>query len=184
VPPRKVSRRRHYRRDVRIVADVNERQSGIPKALEGFGLDLERRALPAGDYALGPDVLIERKSVLDLHASIIQGRAVIHQGIRLLRTSDRDDSALWLERLAARAVRFKPIDRPRYARRPHTSDTAEAMLAAVGGISTTGARALLRHFGSVANVGTAGETEWREVPGIGPKRARALAEALGQKGPS
>jgi ERCC4-type nuclease len=108
--------------------------------------------------------------------------AVVHQGIRLLRTSDRDDSALWLERLAARAAKFQPVDRPRYAQQPQAIVAAEAMLAGVPGISTAGARALLSQFGSVAKVVAAGEEAWREVPGIGPKRARALAQALALPG--
>jgi ERCC4-type nuclease len=206
-----------------MLADINERQSGIPEALRRLGLEFERRMLTAGDYALGPDVLIERKSVLDLHAAIMQGRfwtqigklrrasrfpfllvegadldegplapravrgaciAVIHQGIRLLRTSDRDDSVLWLERLAARSAKFEPRDRPRYAQRPKPvpGGEAEAMLAAVRGISTAGARALLSHFGTVAEVVAAGEEAWREVPGIGPRRAKGLADAIGPSG--
>jgi ERCC4-type nuclease len=179
--------------------------------------------LAAGDYAIGADVLVERKSTLDLHAAIMRGRfwtqigklrrasrfpfllvegtdidcgplrpravrgaciAVIHQGIRLLRTTSRDDSAQWLERLAVRSAKYAPVDRPRYAQEPRrgTALAAEAMLAAVPGISTAGARSLLRHFGSVANVLAAGEQAWREVPGIGEIRAKALANALGVNG--
>ncbi|TMM02258.1 MAG: hypothetical protein E6G02_11500 [Actinobacteria bacterium] len=40
------------------------------------------------------------------------------------------------------------------------------------------ARALLARFGSVAGVLSAGPEEWLEVPGIGPDRAKALAETL------
>jgi ERCC4-type nuclease len=106
---------------------------------------------------------------------------VIHQGIRLLRTTGRHDSALWLERLAVRSAKYASVDGPRYAQRPllPTAAAAEAMLAAVPGISTKGARSLLQEFGSVANVLAAGENAWREVPGIGPTRAKALAGAFG-----
>jgi ERCC4-type nuclease len=45
----------------------------------------------------------------------------------------------------------------------------------VSGISVEGARALLKHFGSVANVVNAEQAAWEEVPGIGPTRATALA---------
>jgi ERCC4 domain len=118
---------------IRIVADVNERRSGIPAALTQLGARIELRQLRAGDYAISADVLVERKSVGDLHAAIAKGTvwpqigklrraakypfflvegpdldsgriapagirgvclAVIEQGIRLIRTSDRDDSAL------------------------------------------------------------------------------------------
>ncbi len=52
------------------------------------------------------------------------------------------------------------------------------MLAAVPGISTARARALLARFGNVANVVAAGEQAWCEVPGIGPTRAKALAKTF------
>ena len=54
----------------------------------------------------------------------------------------------------------------------------EAMLAAVPGISTVTARALLERFGSLAGVAAATDDVLLEVPGVGKERARALAEAL------
>jgi Fanconi anemia group M protein len=202
---------------------VHEQQSGIPQALENLGIEVSVAPLHAGDYAIGPDVLVERKSVLDLHGSIERGRfwtqigklkysspfpfllvegedidngplspkairgaciAVVHRGIRLVQTTNQADSALWLERLAVRAARYKPVDRPRYAqgRRPTPNEAPEAMLAAVPGISVEGARALLRHFGTVQKVVNAEKTAWEKVPGIGPKRATALAEAFANNG--
>ena len=50
--------------------------------------------------------------------------------------------------------------------------------AVLPGISTMSARALLARFASVAGVLSAGPEEWLEVPGIGPDRAKALAETL------
>ena len=40
------------------------------------------------------------------------------------------------------------------------------------------ARALLDRFGSVADALAAGEENWLSTPGIGPKRAAALAQTL------
>jgi DNA excision repair protein ERCC-4 len=207
---------------VRIVVDVHERKSGIPVVLEEeLGAEVEIAPLPAGDYAVGADTLVERKRVLDLRAAVVKGRlwpqvaklraaaaypflllegtdidrgplqpaavrgacpAVIDQGIALLRSGQPRDSALWIHRLAVRCQRVEPpADRPVYAQRPKAPaglDAAEAMLAAVPGISTSSARALLERFGSVAAVMAAGPEEWLTVPGIGPDRARALAETL------
>jgi ERCC4-type nuclease len=203
-------------RQPEVVADVHERQSGIPRTLENLGVDVTIAPLRAGDYAIRSDVLVERKSVLDLHGSIERGRfwpqvgklryesrfpfllvegenidagplspkairgaciAVIHRGIRLIRTTDQWDSAFWLERLAVRAANHRPIDRPRYAQgpRPAPDEAAEAMLAAVPGIGVERARALLNRFGTVANVVNAEQAAWQKVPGIGPARAAALA---------
>jgi hypothetical protein len=61
-------------RQPQVVADVHERQSGIPHALENLGVDVTIAPLRAGDYAIGSDVLVERKSVIDLHGSIESGR--------------------------------------------------------------------------------------------------------------
>ena len=119
-----------------------------------------------------------------LHPNAVRGAclAVIDLGIALLRTETQRDSALWLHRLAVRCQRLeRPPERPAYAQRPKAlagPEAAEALLAAVPGISTTSARALLERFGSVAAVIGANPAEWMEVPGIGRERARLLAETL------
>jgi ERCC4-type nuclease len=205
---------------VRIVVDVHESQSGIPALLEELGAEIELASLPAGDYAVAADTLVERKRVLDLHAAVMKGRlwpqlgklragcaypyllvegtdldrgplgasairgvclAAIDLGIALIQTGRQRDSALWLHRLARAQREVAPADRPAYAQRPKAPpgmEAAEAVLAAVPGISSTSARALLAHFGSVAAVLAAEPDEWLEVPGIGPDRARALHETL------
>jgi ERCC4-type nuclease len=206
---------------VKIIVDVHERQSGIAETLRELGADVEIASLPAGDYAVGANTLVERKRVLDLHAAVLKGRlwpqlgklraactfpylliegtdidrgplhhnairgaclAVIDQGVALLRSGYQRDSALWIHRLAVRCQETEPAaDRPAYAQRPRPkpgNETAEAFLAAVPGISTGTARALLERFGSVADVVAAGPDEWLTVPGIGPERVRALQETL------
>lgn len=61
--------------EIRIVVDVHERRSGIPTVLaEELGAEVELAPLPAGDYAVGADTLVERKRVLDLHGAVIKGR--------------------------------------------------------------------------------------------------------------
>src|SRR3990172_1008335 len=177
---------------VRIVVDVHEEQSGIPKVLsEELGAEVEMVALPAGDYWVGVDTLVERKRVGDLHAAVMKGRlwpqmaklraaegfpyfllegtdidrgplqanavrgvclAIVDQGIALLRRGQPRDSALWLPRLAVRCQRVEaPADRPAYSQRPKAHggrEAAEALLAAVPGVSTASARALLERFRS------------------------------------
>ena len=206
---------------IRVLADLYERASGIPAVLAAGGLDVRIVRLAAGDYAVGAGALVERKSVPDLHGSILNGRfwpqlgrlrsestrpyllvegpdidegplhpnairgacvAALELGIGLLRTSDPVDSARWLHRLAARRQRAGvDRDRPGYAQRPKAAPgaaAAEAMLAAVPGISSASARVLLRRFGTVRSVLDATSEEIRAVPGIGPERARALEETL------
>jgi DNA excision repair protein ERCC-4 len=107
--------------------------------------------------------------------------AAIARGIRLIRTENGHDSAMWLYALAVREGQTVRNDRPVYAQPPRpttTKEAAEAVLAAVPGISAVSARALLTRFGSVAALAAAGPSAWMEVRGIGPDRARALEETL------
>jgi Fanconi anemia group M protein len=211
---------------VRIIVDVHEQRSGIPGLLEELGAEVELLSLPAGDYALGDDTLVERKAVLDLHSAVrrghlwaqlaklraacafpyllVEGRdldgggrglhpnairgaclAVIDQGVPLLRSVDQADSARWLHRLAVRCQReAAPAELPPLVPRATVppESVAEAMLAAIPGISTVTARALLERFGSPAGIAAAPPEAWLEVPGIGKERVRALADALGRRG--
>lgn len=57
-----------------IVADVHERASGVPQLLRELGVTVETRALTRGDYVVGPQTIVERKSVGDLHSTIEAGR--------------------------------------------------------------------------------------------------------------
>ena len=59
---------------LRIIADERERKSGIPALLAKAGLALEVRTLPVGDYIVGPEIAVERKSVRDLVSSVFDGR--------------------------------------------------------------------------------------------------------------
>jgi DNA excision repair protein ERCC-4 len=57
-----------------IVADVHERASGVPQLLRELGATVEMRTLTRGDYVVGLETIVERKSVGDLHATIDAGR--------------------------------------------------------------------------------------------------------------
>lgn len=57
-----------------IVADRFEDASGVPHELRRLGADVAVRRLGAGDYDLGSGVLVERKTVVDLHLSLQRGR--------------------------------------------------------------------------------------------------------------
>jgi ERCC4-type nuclease len=139
------------------------------------------RAACAFPYLLVEGTDIDRGP---LHHNAVRGAclAAIDQGIALLRTGYQRESALWIHRLAVRCqVTERAAERPADAQQPRPTpgtDAAEALLAAVPGISTASARALLERFGSVAAVVAADPTDWLSVPGIGPERARALQETF------
>jgi ERCC4-type nuclease len=103
---------------------------------------------------------------------------VLDNGIRVLRTSSRWDSAIRLDLLARQEERR--LERRRQAqvgRRP-IAVSPVGLLAAIPGIGPDQARALVDAFGSIGEVAAASEDELRSVPGIGPERARTLLRTL------
>jgi ERCC4-type nuclease len=135
--------------------------------------------------ARAPYLLVEGP---DLHAGRVPPRAVIGallavigQGVPVLWSRDAFLTAHWIGLLANRAARLQPVrDRPAYAQRLRdpARTVREAVLAAVPGISTSRARALLDRFGTVAAVVAADENAWQTVPGIGPLQAERLRAAF------
>jgi len=59
---------------LRIGVDQFEIPSGIPEQLERMGADVRVSLLAVGDYEVGSGTVVERKSVGDLHASVLAGR--------------------------------------------------------------------------------------------------------------
>jgi ERCC4-type nuclease len=204
-----------------VVCDLGERRGGVPQQLTRLGVEIEWAPLPVGDFAIGRTVLVERKTVIDLHGTVAGGRywsqigrlrvscrdsylvvegtdvdegplspnavrgclvATLDLGVRLTRSRDANDTALWLQRLLVRHGSRRPrLDKPAYAQRPKPmtpATAAQAMLASVPGISTELAVRLLGHFGSLQAVLEAGPDRWAEVSGIGPARVQSLAASL------
>lgn len=59
---------------VSVFADVFEQGSAVPAALQRLGAHVTIEPLAAGDYRIAGFVLIERKTVADLHVSLGRGR--------------------------------------------------------------------------------------------------------------
>jgi ERCC4-type nuclease len=96
--------------------------------------------------------------------------------VTVVRAIDRDDSALWLFRIAARVRRREPAG-GRHRRQPKTT-TPLQLVSAVPGIGQRAAADLLDRFGSVRAIASADATELRRVDGVGPKRAATLQRLL------
>lgn len=60
--------------NLRIIVDEREKKSRIPDLLKAVGINLEIRTLPIGDYIVGPETVVERKSISDLVSSVFDGR--------------------------------------------------------------------------------------------------------------
>ena len=73
--------------EVQIVVDDRERSPGVLAALRTFdGVELRVARLDIGDYAVGPNLVVERKTVSDFVQSVIDGR-LFRQARRLSRFS-------------------------------------------------------------------------------------------------
>ena len=57
-----------------VIADDRERGSGIVTHLQETGVDVLEQRLPVGDYLVNNSLLVERKTLTDLAASIIDSR--------------------------------------------------------------------------------------------------------------
>jgi DNA excision repair protein ERCC-4 len=207
---------------VAITADVHERASRIPSFMEELGAQVEIRALTRGDYVAGPGTVVERKTVYDLHLSIMNGRfwhqmrkiraagtspylviegpsvfagrvrndgirgaclAVSDLGIAIIHTQDARDTAAWLYRLATRRQEGSIRARPWYAHRAKSAGISpgEAALAAAPEVSVVTARRVLATFGSLRQVCEASVDELQTVPGVGIKRATAIAALIHER---
>jgi ERCC4-type nuclease len=112
--------------------------------------------------------------------------AISDLGVTVLRTEDRDDTALWLRRLAACRQNGVIRDRPVYAQRPKRQPhvhPAEQALAAAPGISVVTARALLRRFETLYTVVLANPGDWEQVDGMGTARVDALLRLIHEPSP-
>ena len=108
---------------------------------------------------------------------------ILDNGIRLLRTTSPEDTALWLHVLARQEQRRTEMRaKPFSGRRPIVVSPV-GLLTAIPGISVESAKALLSEFGSIAAIATASERDLRSIPDIGSERAAALSKALTEKPP-
>jgi fanconi anemia group M protein len=66
-----------------ILVDRGERHSGVLDTLEEFDdLDIQIKSLPKGDYWIGGDFAVERKTVADLIASIVEEKKRLFNQVR------------------------------------------------------------------------------------------------------
>jgi Fanconi anemia group M protein len=63
--------------NIKISADYREGQSGIPDLLIEKGVDISIDELPAGDYLINENILVERKTKDDFVLSLINNRLFI-----------------------------------------------------------------------------------------------------------
>jgi ERCC4-type nuclease len=59
---------------VQVVVDTREFQSPLVRRLIEDGIRIKAQAMDTGDYRIGDDIIVERKTSADLAASIVDGR--------------------------------------------------------------------------------------------------------------
>jgi ERCC4-type nuclease len=130
-----------------------------------------------------PAFLVIEGPLLDagsLHPNAVRGAclSVADLGVSVIRSEGPHDTVTWLAVLAARGSRVAR-DRPLYAQRIRSRvRPAEAVLAAIPGISTVVARRLLDRYGTVAGVVSSDPEEWIRIRGVGAVTAEKLRSAL------
>lgn len=171
--------------DVTIDADIGEVHSGVPDALRALGALVRVSQLGAGDYLVGNEIGVERKSVLDLHYSIENRRlwsqlrtyrAALRRLFLLVEGSRLDDGRV--TEAGIRGALLEIGDRGvTVIRSTHARDSALWILriAARAQRSGAGPRPRPRRFARAAQpVDVVGC-----VTGIGPARARSLLSRFG-----
>jgi ERCC4-type nuclease len=204
---------------VQIDVDRREHEAALVRALSRRAdVEIRFRTLRAGDYAVGREIGIERKSSADLAASIVDAR-LFRQAARLARfyprplllvegrlpganvspeaargalvslaaifrvpslfAGDPEEAADIVVAAAMQLRRSFEGGYPRHGYRPRGLRARRLYI--LQGLPRVGPRRageLLARFGTLEAFFRAGPAEWLEVPGIGPRTARAFADLV------
>ncbi|HET7128371.1 MAG TPA: ERCC4 domain-containing protein [Gaiellaceae bacterium] len=161
---------------MKIVVDVDERQSGVPDALRDLGWTVDFEHLPTGDYAIDDLALIERKTVRGLHLTLIEGRLWSQIG-RLRRAVPwpyllLEGTSLYEDPLSPEAVRGLLIS---------VGELGVTVIYACDAVDAAAwiARVALRRRGNVRNVNRPPYAQRAQRAALDPPPERALAAAAG-----
>ncbi|MCF8105816.1 MAG: hypothetical protein K9K64_10050 [Desulfohalobiaceae bacterium] len=130
-----------------VLADDREGDNEVIRALEAYGTCLRRTRLPVGDYCLDEELLVERKTLADFGASIVDGR-LFKQAGRLVSATYA--SALVIEGTGQEAAKLRV--------------SREAVQGALVTVSLVFGLPVLRSA-------SAGETAWLMLTGVRQLRA-------------
>ena len=173
-----------------ILVDVHEKRSGIATHLEQLGVRVEVHALPAGDYVVGEDTLVERKRVLDLHAAIVKGhfwaqigklRAASPFPYLLIEGTDIDRGPLHPNAIRGVCLAVIDLGIP-LLRSDHQGDSAlwlHRLAVRCQRTEPAPDRPLYAQRSKPRDPREAAEAMLASVPGISMKTARALLATLG-----
>jgi len=176
---------------IRIIADDREANSGTVyelKSLENVELTIQR--LPLGDYEIDGTILFERKSLLDLAASIKDGR-LFRQGIKLAASpircavilegtaQDLVDSKMRREAIQGALVSLTIVLGIPLLRSKDPQETARLMIYAARQIKTMDSGAIARRVKRPKGKRKMQLHFLQRLPGVGPERARNMLDTFG-----
>jgi ERCC4-type nuclease len=174
----------------RIVADHRERGSGVPDLLAGVeGVDLTIAELKLGDYLIEDRVLVERKTISDFAASIIDTR-LFRQASRLRRSEYRgvfliegtfEESEIRVLREAMQGALIcvaLVFDIPTL-RSVDRDETARLLVYAATQLAGQEQRAAVWHHRKPRKLWTRKLDILQRLPGVGRERASRLLERFG-----
>ena len=179
---------------IRIVVDRAEVHSGVVDQFDEFDdLEIEVSTLPKGDYWIGGDIAVERKTVSDLIASVFEDRKRLFNQVRGIKDmgmrplfvieggslfdalSSINENAI-IEALSYLAI----IEGVTVLRSESAIDTARLLYV----MASHAQRGLgfdmpLRSQPASDNLSTAQQYLVEGLPGIGPQLARSLLDHFG-----
>lgn len=210
---------------VLIKVDTREKSTGVVKHWETLagnfpGLSLEFVDLEFGDYILGANCIVERKSATDFMLSVMDERIfgvlaklkaeydntiyivegdifaprfhsnpeelrealsymTVIEGASLIPSPGADSTAQLLFNMAQHA---QYGSKPRNLRRDKPMDlhsSQQYIIESLPGVTPERALNLLKHFGSVSAVLSAGDDEFLQVSGLSPEMLARLRKVLG-----
>lgn len=204
-----------------IIADHRESRSAIIKALQKVeDVIVTVQELDCGDYVLGNNLVVERKSAVDFVASIMDRRlfgqvelmmatyerlifivegdvfstrsAITHDALRgalsylvaikgaaFMPSKNTEDTAALLTTMARHVTHGLGYEVALRAGKPKDLNTqAQYLVEGFPGVGPAGAKALLKHFGSVQKILEADVATLRNAPGVGPKTAKLIRAVI------
>jgi len=179
---------------IRIIVDRAEVHSGVVDQFDEFDdLDIEVATLPKGDYWIGGDIAVERKTVSDLIASVHEDRKRLFNQVRGIKDmgmrpifvieggslfdalSDISEPAI-VEALSYLAI----IEGVTVLRSESAMDTARLLYVMASHAQRgLGLDVPLRGRPASGKLSTAQQYLVEGLPGIGPQLARSLLDHFG-----
>ncbi len=171
----------------RIIVDDRERVSGVGEALLAKGYEVTYQRLLVGDYLVNDQLIVERKTLADFAASVVDGR-IFRQSNHLahdhrsecliLEGSSKDVPALNVSREALQGalITVSLIYRVPVLRSMNPQESASLMMYAAQQLHRSRSGAVRRPGGRPRGLRKRKLYTLQSIPGLGPRKAEQLLD--------